>query len=159
VTLVIIRDDMLEKIPANQFAMLDYKQFAANSSMPNTPNTWGIYLISLVCEWLESKGGVEGIARANEEKARILYDAIDSSDGYFRGHADVNARSLMNVTFRLPDEELEKRFVSEAEARGLDGLKGHRSVGGIRASIYNAFPKSGVEALVELMRDFHDGNC
>lgn len=154
VTLVIIRDDMLEKVPANQFSMLDYGQFAANSSMPNTPNTWGIYLISLVCEWLESKGGVAGIARANEEKAKILYDAIDSSDGYFSGHAEVAARSLMNVTFRLPNEDLEKKFVAEAAAQGLDGLKGHRSVGGIRASIYNAFPKSGVEALVEFMKKF-----
>lgn len=155
VTLVIIRDDLLEIVPENQFSMLDYRQFAANSSMPNTPNTWGIYLISLVCEWLESKGGLTGIARANEAKAKILYDAIDSSDGYFSGHADIAARSLMNVTFRLPNAELEKKFVAEASSHGLDGLKGHRSVGGIRASIYNAFPKEGVEALVEFMHRFH----
>ena len=94
----------------------------------------------------------------NEEKAGILYDAIDSSDGYYKGHAEKTARSLMNVTFRLPSEELEKQFTSEAKAQKLDGLKGHRSVGGIRASIYNAFPKEGACALVEFMRDFTQKN-
>lgn len=158
VTLVIIRDDLLEKVPREQFSMLDYRAIAANDSMLNTPNTWGIYLVSLVCEWLKAKGGVAGIARINEEKAKILYDAIDSSDGFYSGHAEKAARSLMNVTFRLPSEELESRFVEEATATGLDGLKGHRSVGGIRASIYNAFPKEGVEALVEFMRDFSQKN-
>lgn len=154
VTLVIIRDDMLEKVPSNQFSMLDYNQFAANESMPNTPNTWGIYLTSLVCDWLKSKGGVSGIAKINAEKAKLLYDAIDSSDGFYGGHAEKEARSLMNVTFRLPSEELEKQFVAEAIANGFDGLKGHRSVGGIRASIYNAFPVEGVKALVDFMDDF-----
>ena len=96
------------------------------------------------------------MAKINAEKAKILYDAIDSSDGYFRGHAERNARSLMNVTFRLPSEELEKKFATEATANGFDGLKGHRSVGGIRASIYNAFPREGVEKLVEFMRDFSE---
>ena len=158
VTLVIIRDDLLEKVPADQFSMLDYRAIAANGSMLNTPNTWGIYLIGLVCEWLREKGGVAGIARLNEEKAKILYDAIDTSDGFFQGHAEKEARSLMNVTFRLPTEELEKQFATEATANGFDGLKGHRSVGGIRASIYNAFPKEGVAALVEFMRDFTHRN-
>jgi phosphoserine aminotransferase len=158
VTLVIIRDDLLEKVPANQFSMLDYRAIAANDSMLNTPNTWGIYLVSLVCEWLKEKGGVAGMARVNEEKAKILYDAIDQSDGFYQGHAEKAARSLMNVTFRLPSEALENEFVAEAAAHGFDGLKGHRSVGGIRASIYNAFPKEGVDALVEFMRDFSGRN-
>ena len=158
VTLVIIRDDLLEKVPENQFSMLDYRALAANDSMLNTPNTWGIYLVSLVCEWLKAKGGVEAMARINEEKAKIIYDAIDTSDGFYRGHAEKAARSLMNVTFRLPSEELEKQFCTEAEAEGLDGLKGHRSVGGIRASIYNAFPIEGAHALVEFMHDFSQKN-
>jgi phosphoserine aminotransferase len=154
VTLVIIRDDLIEKVPANLPAMLDYRNFAENGSMPNTPNTWGIYLISLVCDWLKAKGGVAAMAQLNQQKAKILYDAIDSSDGYYRGHAERNARSLMNVTFRLPTEELEKKFCLEATAQGLDGLKGHRLVGGIRASIYNAFPVEGVERLVGIMKEF-----
>ena len=158
VTLVIIRDDLLEKAPENQHSMLDYRNFAANDSMPNTPNTWGIYIINLVCEHLKQIGGLEEMEKRNEEKAAILYNAIDSSDGFYRGHAEKNARSLMNVTFRLPSEELEKQFTSEATAQGLDGLKGHRSVGGIRASIYNAFPREGVEKLVEFMKDFAQKN-
>ena len=158
VTLVIIRDDLLGKVPENQFSMLDYRAIAANDSMLNTPNTWGIYLVSLVCEWLKEKGGVPAIEKINQEKAKILYDAIDSSDGFYQGHAETAARSLMNVTFRLPSEALENQFVTEATANGFDGLKGHRSVGGIRASIYNAFPEEGVEALVEFMRNFTHKN-
>lgn len=158
VTLVIIRDDMLAKVPENQHSLLDYRAIAANDSMLNTPNTWGIYIISLVCDWLNEQGGLAAMEQKNKEKAGILYDAIDSSDGYYRGHAKKSARSLMNVTFRLPSEDLEKQFTSEATALGLDGLKGHRSVGGIRASIYNAFPKDGVEKLVEFMKDFSEKN-
>lgn len=158
VTLVIIRDDMLAKIPENQHSILDYRAIAANNSMLNTPNTWGIYIISLVCDWLKEQGGLSEMERKNEKKAGILYDAIDSSDGFYQGHAEKSARSLMNVTFRLPSEDLEKQFTAEATAQGLDGLKGHRSVGGIRASIYNAFPKDGVEKLVEFMKDFTQKN-
>jgi phosphoserine aminotransferase len=158
VTLVIIRDDLLEKVAPDLPAMLDYRNFSENASMPNTPNTWGIYLTSLVCDWLKEKGGVTAMAKINQQKAKILYDAIDSSDGYYRGHAERDARSLMNVTFRLPSEELEQKFCLEAMAQGLDGLKGHRSVGGIRASIYNAFPVEGVEKLVEFMRAFSERN-
>lgn len=158
VTLVIIRDDLVEKVPENQHSMLNYRALAAENSMLNTPNTWGIYIINLVCQWLKENGGLEAMEKKNEEKAEILYDAIDASDGYYRGHADKPARSLMNVTFRLPSEELEKQFAAEATAKGLDGLKGHRSVGGIRASIYNAFPQKGVEELVGFMKDFSQKN-
>ncbi len=158
VTLVIIRDDLIEKVPANQHSMLDYRLLAENDSMLNTPNTWGIYIINLVCEHIKEHGGLGAMERKNTEKAKILYDAIDQSDGFYRGHADKAARSLMNVTYRLPTEELEKQFASEATSNNLDGLKGHRSVGGIRASIYNAFPKEGVEALVEFMKNFADKN-
>ncbi len=158
VTLVIIRDDLIEQVPENQHSMLDYRTLAENNSMLNTPNTWGIYIINLVCEHIKGHGGLGEMRKKNEEKAKILYDAIDASDGFYRGHADKSARSLMNVTYRLPSEELEKQFTSEATAQNLDGLKGHRSVGGIRASIYNAFPKEGVEALVEFMKDFAQRN-
>lgn len=158
VTVVIIRDDMLERVPAGQFPMLDYRVLAKNDSMLNTPNTWGIYMVSLVCDWLKEQGGLEAIKARNEMKAAIVYDAIDSSDGYFRGHAERAARSMMNVTFRLPTEELEKQFCEEATALGMDGLAGHRSVGGIRASIYNAFPQNGVERLVEFMSEFAQRN-
>jgi len=128
-----------------------------NDSLYNTPNTWGIYILNLVCEWMREQGGLEGIHKRNQEKAQKIYDAIDATD-FYRGHAAPDARSLMNVTFRLPSEELEKKFTAEATAQGLDGLKGHRSVGGIRASIYNAFPPEGVEALTQFMRDFERAN-
>lgn len=154
VTVVIIRDDLIANAPKGLHSLLDYRKIAENGSMLNTPNTWGIYLISLVCEWLRERGGVEAMAEINKKKAAILYDAIDSSDGFYTGHAAREARSLMNVTFRLPAEDLEQRFCTEAAAAGLDGLAGHRSVGGIRASIYNAFPTEGAEKLVEFMNDF-----
>lgn len=154
VTLVIIRDDLLETAPKAQQSMLNYRNFAEHGSMPNTPNTWGIYIMGLVCEWLKSQGGLGSMKEKNQDKAALLYRAIDSSDGFYSGHAERSARSLMNVTFRLPSEDLERRFCAEALANDLSGLKGHRSVGGIRASIYNAFPRSGVETLVEFMNDF-----
>ena len=158
VTLVIIREDLVAQVPENQHSMLDYRLLAANNSMHNTPNTWGIYLVSLVCEWLREQGGLAKMEDKNKEKAAILYDAIDASDGYYSGHARRDARSLMNVTFRLPSEELEKQFCAEATALSFNGLSGHRSVGGIRASIYNAFPKEGVEALVDFMQGFISRN-
>lgn len=158
VTLVIIRNDLLEQVPENQHSMLDYRLIAENDSMLNTPNTWGIYIINLVCQHIVKHGGLAAMEKKNERKAKILYDAIDTSDGFYQGHAEKSARSLMNVTYRLPTEELEKQFTSEAAACNLDGLKGHRSVGGIRASIYNAFPQEGVEALVEFMKDFAQKN-
>lgn len=154
VCVVVISDDMLERVPAGQHSSLDYRAIAKAGSMLNTPNTWGIYIVSLVCDWLIELGGVAAIAARNEEKARLLYDAIDSSDGFYEGHADRSCRSLMNVTFRLPSPDLDVRFAAEAAEQGLSGLKGHRSLGGIRASIYNAFPREGVEALVSFMSDF-----
>ena len=157
VTLVIIRDDLLQRIPENMPTMLDYGTHVKNKSLYNTPNTWGIYIMGLVCKWLRDQGGIAGMEQQNEAKAQLLYDAIDATD-FYRGHADVDCRSTMNVTFRLPAEELDKKFVAEATAQGLDGLKGHRSVGGIRASIYNAFPRAGVEALVSFMKDFERRN-
>jgi phosphoserine aminotransferase len=158
VTLVIIRDDLLEKVPENQHTLLDYRAIAAKNSMLNTPNTWGIYIIDLVCQWLKEQGGVAEMEKKNIEKAGTLYAAIDESDGFYQGHAERDARSLMNVTFNLPTEELERNFAVEAAERELDGLKGHRSVGGIRASIYNAFPPEGVAALVDFMEDFRKTN-
>lgn len=157
VTLVIIRDDLLQRIPDGLHTMLDYRTHAENNSLYNTPNTWGIYILGLVCNWLKDKGGLSAMQRENEEKAQLIYDVIDGTD-FYRGHADPDCRSIMNVTFRLPSEELEKKFASQATAEGLDGLKGHRSVGGIRASIYNAFPRAGVERLVSFMRDFERTN-
>jgi phosphoserine aminotransferase len=152
-TLVIIRDDLLQRIPAGLHTMLDYRTHVENKSLYNTPNTWGIYILNLVCEWVKEQGGLAGMYRKNVEKAQKIYDAIDATD-FYRGHASRDARSIMNVTFRLPSEELEKKFASEATAAGLDGLKGHRSVGGIRASIYNAMPLAGVESLATFMREF-----
>ena len=157
VTVVILRDDLLQRIPDGLHTMLDYRTHVENKSLYNTPNTWGIYIISLVCKWIKEKGGIAAMERENEEKAKLLYDAIDATD-FYRGHADADCRSTMNVTYRLPSEELEKKFTSEATAQGLDGLKGHRSVGGIRASIYNAFPRAGVEALISFMKDFERRN-
>jgi phosphoserine aminotransferase len=154
VTIAIIRDDMLANVNPDLAPIFDYKVQAENRSMVNTPNTWGIYLIGLVCEWAQSEGGLVAIEQRNQAKAKILYDAIDSSDGFYRGRAERNARSMMNVTFTLGSEELERDFCEQAAAIGLDGLAGHRSVGGVRASIYNAFPVEGVHRLVEFMQDF-----
>lgn len=157
VTLVFIRDDMLARSPQGLHTMLDYNTHAKNKSLYNTPPVFTIYVMRLVMKWLLAQGGLEATERRNEEKAKLLYDAIDASS-FYRGHAEAGSRSLMNVTFRLPSEDLEKQFVSEATRAGLDGLKGHRSVGGIRASIYNAFPREGVEALVAFMKEFERTN-
>ncbi|HYG11541.1 MAG TPA: 3-phosphoserine/phosphohydroxythreonine transaminase [Pyrinomonadaceae bacterium] len=156
-TVVIIREDLLARAPDGLHTMLNYRTHVENNSLYNTPNTWGIYILNLVCKWLKGKGGLAGMQRDNEAKAKLLYDAIDAGD-FYRGHAAPESRSLMNVTFRLPSEDLEKQFVKEATAARLDGLKGHRSVGGLRASIYNAFPREGVEALVEFMKEFERKN-
>ncbi len=153
VTLVVIREDLLERSQATLPTMLNYKVHAENDSLYNTPNTFGIYILGLTMKWLRALGGLRAIAATNERKAAKLYGEIDRG-GFYRGTAQKESRSLMNITFRLPDEELEKLFVKESTAAGLDGLKGHRSVGGMRASLYNAFPEEGVDALVEFMREF-----
>ncbi len=154
VTIVIIREDLLARVPEGLPSLLDYRLMVEKQSLYNTPPVFAIYIARLVFKWLLKEiGGLANIQKLNEEKAKILYDLIDSTD-FYRGHADPASRSMMNVTFRLPNEELEKTFVKEATAAGLDGLKGHRSVGGLRASIYNAFPKEGVIKLVEFMREF-----
>jgi phosphoserine aminotransferase len=158
ITLVILRKDMLERSSDSLHTMLNYKTHVENDSLYNTPNTFGIYIIALVCKWLKSIGGLDGMYKINKEKADLLYKCIDESGGYYKGHADKDSRSLMNITFNLATEDLEKKLVSEATAAGFDGLKGHRSVGGLRASVYNAFPKKGVEDLVSFMKDFQQKN-
>jgi len=158
VTLVIIREDLLERSQDTLHTMLNYKIHAENNSLYNTPPVFAIYIVGLVAKWLLNLGGLEAIAKLNDEKAKLIYDAIDNSNGFYKGHAEKDSRSKMNITFRLPSEELEKKFVKEATEQGLVGLKGHRSVGGLRASVYNAFPIEGAKALVEFMKDFQNKN-
>jgi phosphoserine aminotransferase len=153
VTLVIIRDDMLKRTPASLPTMLQYPVHVENGSLYNTPPVFTIYVMRLVLAWLVRQGGLAAVERANQRKADKLYAEIDRT-GFYRGHARPDSRSRMNITFRLPGEDLEKAFAKEATAAGLDGLKGHRSVGGMRASIYNAFPEAGVDALVQFMQEF-----
>ncbi|MGH9204087.1 MAG: 3-phosphoserine/phosphohydroxythreonine transaminase, partial [Vicinamibacterales bacterium] len=153
VTLVIVRQDLVARAPDALPAMLSYRVIAENNSLYNTPNTFGVYILGLTMKWLKSLGGLSAIATINQRKAVKLYAEVDRT-GFYRGTAQKKSRSLMNVTFRLPTEELEKLFDKEATAAGLDGLKGHRVVGGMRASIYNAFPEEGVDALVQFMREF-----
>jgi phosphoserine aminotransferase len=153
VTLVVVREDLLLRSKSDLPVMLNYKVQADNNSLYNTPNTFGIYILGLTMKWLKSLGGLAAIARINERKAAKLYAEVDRT-GFYRGTAQPASRSLMNVTFRLRTEELEKMFEKEATSAGLDGLKGHRSVGGMRASIYNAFPEEGVDALIDFMKEF-----
>lgn len=158
VCMVIIRDDMVERVPDSLPSMLKYTTYISKNSMFNTPPCFAIYVVQRVMKWLdETVGGLEKMAKINAQKARALYSTIDSSE-FYKGTAEVASRSLMNVTFRLPDEELEKRFVAQAFENGLGGLKGHRSVGGCRASIYNATPLAAVEALVDFMKNFEKKN-
>ncbi len=157
VTLVIVREDLLKRAPSSLPTMLQYSVHAENKSMYNTPPVFAIYIMRLVLAWLLKQGGLAAIAARNARKADKLYAAIDRT-GFYRGHATKDSRSRMNVTFRLPSEELEKKFIKDATAAGLDGLKGHRSVGGLRASIYNAFPEEGIDALVQFMGEFERRN-
>lgn len=154
VTVVIIRKDLLEKANKNIPTMLKYSTHADSNSLYNTPPTFGIYMLGEVLKWVESKGGVAEIAKHNELKAKVIYDAIDNSNGFYTGHATPESRSLMNITFRVADEELEKQFLAEAKATGFVGLNGHRSVGGCRASTYNAVPLEACEALRDFMVEF-----
>ena len=153
VTLVIVRDDLVARGPVSLPAMLRYAVAAEHKSLYNTPAVFAIYIVGLVAKWLLAQGGLAEMERRNQRKAAVLYAEIDRT-GFYRGTADKDSRSLMNVTFRMASEELEKLFVKEAATAGFDGLKGHRSVGGQRASLYNAFPLEGVEALVSFMREF-----
>lgn len=153
-TMVILRDDLLARCAEGLPTMLDYRTFTESDSLYNTPPVFTIYCVGLVAKWLLEQGGLEAMHTRNRAKAGRIYQLIDESEGFYKGHAQAQSRSLMNVTFRLTDEALESRFVKEAQALGLDGLKGHRSVGGIRASIYNAFPEAGIDALADFMQDF-----
>lgn len=152
-TLVIVRDDLVEKGNADLPSMLQYRSFAANQSMFNTPPTFGIYLIGRVCNWILRNGGLSGMGERNQAKAEALYDCLDSSS-LFQATADPGSRSQMNVTFVTGDPDLDSAFVKEATSQGFDGLKGHRSVGGMRASIYNAFPPDGVDRFVSFLESF-----
>ena len=155
VTIVIIRDDLLERTPDNLPMTLDYRALAGKESLLNTPPTFSIYMVKLVTDWLLNEvGGLAEMEKQNRQKAQLLYDCIDASAGFYSGHAEPACRSTMNVTFRLPNPDLESRFIQEADAQGLCSLKGHRSVGGCRASIYNAMPPEGVEALRDFMLGF-----
>lgn len=155
VTIVIIRDDLLERAADTLPGYLNYRTHAAADSLWNTPPAFAVYMVGLVARWLKDEiGGLDKMYEINCAKARALYEVIDGSDGFYRGHAQPDCRSVMNVAFRLPTEELDKRFLAEAAEQGLSTLKGHRSVGGIRASIYNAMPVEGVHALRDFMRDF-----
>ncbi|MCL7488415.1 MAG: 3-phosphoserine/phosphohydroxythreonine transaminase [Desulfobulbaceae bacterium] len=157
VTVVIIREDLLDRAPENLPTMLRYKTHADKDSMFNTPPCFSIYCVGLVMKWLKELGGVEAIEKINNEKAALVYEAIDSTD-FYRGHAEIASRSKMNISFNLPTPELEAKFIADAGAQGLDGLKGHRSIGGCRASIYNAFPREGVDRLVAFMQEFARAN-
>ena len=158
VTLVVIRKDLAERVSDKVPTIFRYKTHVAENSLYNTPPCFPIYLLALTTRLLIKQGGIEAIAKINDAKAKKLYDAIDGSGDYYRGTAVRGDRSKMNVTFRLPTEELEEKFVKEASGKGMKGLKGHRAVGGIRASIYNAFPVAGIDALVAFMGEFKQKN-
>ncbi len=154
VVIVVVKKSLVEKSLPTLPTMLRYDTFYKKNSLYNTPPAFSIYMVGKVVAWLKAQGGLSEIAKRNARKAEILYAAIDESEGFYTGHAEKSSRSLMNVTFRLPNEELEKKFVAEALENNLSGVKGHRSVGGMRASIYNAMPIEGVETLAEFMKKF-----
>ncbi|SDW27737.1 3-phosphoserine/phosphohydroxythreonine transaminase [Paenibacillus sp. PDC88] len=154
VTVVVAKEELVTESPKHLPSMLRYDTFVSNNSLYNTPPSFGIYMVNEVLKWIEEQGGLAGVEAKNEEKAGILYDAIDNSNGFFQGCAHSADRSRMNVTFRLADEGLEKEFIKQSEQEGFIGLKGHRSVGGLRASIYNAVPMESVQALTDFMKQF-----
>lgn len=158
VTVVIIRKDMIEKANTGIPTMLKYSTHAKNNSLYNTPPTFGIYMLGEVLSWVKGLGGIEAISKRNEEKAKLIYDAIDESNGFYIGHAEKESRSLMNITFRVKDEELEKKFLAEAKKEGFIGVNGHRSVGGCRASTYNAVPYEACKAFSDFMVQFQKSN-
>lgn len=154
-TIVIIRSDLLDRVPEGLPTMLDFRAMAEGKSVYNTPPVFSIYILMLVTRWIRDEiGGLQQVAERNQKKADLLYEVIDNSDGFYRGHAQPQCRSKMNVTWRLPSEDLEKQFIQQAKERDLHELKGHRSVGGIRASIYNAMSVEGVQALRDFMLEF-----
>ncbi len=158
VILVIIREDLLNKAAENLPTMLKYRTHAEKDSLFNTPPTFSIYIMGKMLEWIKEQGGIPAIYQQNKEKAALLYQTIDNSSGYYRGHAEKGCRSQMNISFTLPSPSLEEKFLQQAQAAGLNGLKGHRLLGGCRASIYNAFPKEGVEKLTLFMQQFQQEN-
>ncbi|MGA1848680.1 MAG: 3-phosphoserine/phosphohydroxythreonine transaminase [Thermoplasmatota archaeon] len=158
VTLVVVREDLLKRVPENTPTMQKWSTQADKDSLFNTGPCWAIYICKLSLDYLKEMGGVKAAEARNREKAKLLYDVIDASGGFFRGHAKEDSRSLMNVTFNLPTPELEAKCVEEGKARDLIGLKGHRSVGGMRASIYNAMSLEGVKALTEFLVEFQENN-
>lgn len=158
VTVVIVKKEFLETAKEDVPTILKYSTHSKNNSLYNTPPTFAIYMLSLVLEWVKEQGGVKQIQKINEEKAGYIYSAIDESNGFYKGHAEKNSRSLMNITFTLQNEELTKKFLQEAKERQFIGLAGHRSVGGCRASTYNAVPKEACEALAKFMTEFKNQN-
>lgn len=158
VVVVIIRDDLLARVPAKLPVMLDYKTLAESGSLHNTPPCFAIYVTGLVFKWLKGLGGLPAMQAINLQKAGLIYSVIDGSGGFFRGHARPEARSIMNIPFRLPSEELEDQFVKESKKADLIGLKGHRSVGGLRASLYNALTLESAQALADFMVEFQRKN-
>lgn len=158
VVVVVARKSFLENSPKEVPTMLRYDTYLKKNSLYNTPPAFGIYMVGKVVAWIKANGGLEAMAKKNAAKAKLVYDAIDNSEGFYVGHADKDSRSFMNVTFRLPSEELEAKFAKEALEHGLGGVKGHRSVGGMRTSIYNAMPMEGCQALVDFMEKFRKAN-
>jgi phosphoserine aminotransferase len=158
VTVVIIRKDLVEQATSNIPTMLKYGTHAKNNSLYNTPPTFGIYMLGEVLGWIQDLGGIDVLSKQNEQKAKLIYDAIDDSDGFYRGHAEAESRSLMNITFTLKTEELEKKFLAEAKNRGFVGVNGHRSIGGCRVSTYNAVPMDSCKAFSEYMIEFQKEN-
>ncbi|MFD2613657.1 3-phosphoserine/phosphohydroxythreonine transaminase [Paenibacillus gansuensis] len=158
VTVVIVRDDFITEVPKTVPTMFRYETHVKNNSLYNTPPAYSIYMVNLVLQWIKGKGGLAGIERQNREKSGLIYQAIDASGGFYNGFAEKDSRSMMNITFRLQNEELEKKFVKASEAEGFVGLKGHRSVGGLRASAYNAVPYESCKALAQFMAEFQRTN-
>lgn len=158
VTVVIIKDSLLSKCKDDNPVMLNYKTHAESNSLYNTPPAFPIYMVKLVLEWMKDKGGLAAVEKENNTKQAAIYRVVDDNSDYYRGHAEKDSRSWMNLTFRLPSEDLEQKFVKEAKAAGFGGLKGHRSVGGIRVSLYNAMPFAGAEKLAAFMQAFRKAN-
>ncbi len=154
VTILLLRESLLEQAAAGIPAFLQYATHLKAGSLYNTPPTFGVYMVNLVAGWIEDNGGLEGMEQRNQHKARLIYDTIDTSNGFYRSPVAVDSRSLMNIVFRLPSEDLESQFIAQASKEGMVGLKGHRSVGGIRASLYNAMTVEGTQALASFMQQF-----